>query len=212
MLWCPVSGLAQAKCWGRTWHPGSTRCRLVLIRVWDTLPRGPRCPEGARVARSRTHRERGSGLGAQGRGPGRREAGQSVRGAGRGQMGRGTAPSAGPGPGHVPAPLPRQGSAPGCGLRCGCGSHAAAQFSGSSPRPRDSPLSGPVQRPEIGRKRGLKIALITEGPQGGGGRRLLSGSWALPQPARDPARALGKGPHPGPPVPSPQPASQRDRG
>ena len=42
--------------------------------------------------------------------------------------------------------------------------HATAQFSGSSPRPQDSPLSGPVQRPEIGRKKGLKIALITEGP------------------------------------------------
>lgn len=103
--------------------------------------------------------------------------GRAVRGLGRGQRSQDTPPPALPWAWPRPGSPPPPGLRPRCGLHCGCSSHATAQFSGSSPRPQDSPLSGPVQRPEIGRKRGLKIALITEGPKGvgGGGSSLAPG-------------------------------------
>ena len=149
-------------------------------------PLGRHCPEGALAAPSWTHTAAGPGLTASNQqryregAEGWAQGGRSVRGPGRGQMSQGHAPTPpGPAPGLATSrfPSPCQDSAPGCGLFCGCSSHAEAQFSGSSPRPQDSPLSGPVQRPEIGRKRGLKIALITEGPKGvgGGGSSLAPG-------------------------------------
>lgn len=120
-------------------------------------------------------------------------------------------PGPAPGPGHVLVPLPRQDSAPAVVCAVAAAPTPGPSLAAPALGPRTAPLSGPVQRPEIGRKRGLKIALITEGPKGVRGGRLLSGSWALPQPAQDPAQALGKGPHPGPPVPSPLLVSQWDR-
>lgn len=119
-------------------------------------------------------------------------------------------PQAWPRPG---LPSPTRTPPRGCGLHCGCSSHATAQFSGSSPYPQDSPLSSPVQRPEIGRKRGLKIVLITEGPKGvgDGGSSLAPGH--CHSRLRILLQALGKGPHPGLLSPAHcQPPSGTERG
>lgn len=66
-------------------HSNTQYMLVVIMKIWDALPRGPRCPEGAGVAQSWTHRDRGSGLashlksaglGARGRGMGQCEADQ----------------------------------------------------------------------------------------------------------------------------------------
>lgn len=126
--------------------------------------------------RPRANCIKSGGLGAQGRGMGQHGADQ--QGAQGGVRGAKTRPTpCCPRPGHVlGSPPPRT---PPRAVVCVVAAAPTLWPGLAAPAlgPQDSPLSSPVQRPEIGRKRGLKIALITEGPKGvgGGGSSLAPG-------------------------------------